>query len=194
METNQTTKKKMGIGKKILIGFGVLMAIGIISNAFKDKTQKIEQTDNTPSNAMEQTTETPTGVKVGEVLKTEYFEIVVNKVQVKDRVSTGNEFSDLKPENGNSYLIINATFKNTDEESRMLVDGSVWINYNGKNYEFDKSETILAEGWGLLLDQINPLTSKTTNLVYKIPTEIKGEAYWQPGRSDDDEKISLGTL
>ena len=191
METNQTPKKKMSLGKKILIGFGVLVVIGIISNAGKDKKGK---EDNNSSSSTEQTAEAPTGVKVGEVLKTDYFDITVNKAEVKDRVSTGNEFSDLKPESGNSYLIINATFKNTDSESRMLMDGSVWINYNGKDYEFDKSETVMAEGWGVLLDQINPLTSKTTNLVYKIPTEVKGDAYWQPGRSDDDQRILLGTL
>ena len=191
METNQTPKKKMSLGKKILIGFGVLVVIGIISNAGKDKKGK---EDNNSSSSTEQTAEAPTGVKVGEVLKTDYFDITVNKAEVKDRVSTGNEFSDLKPESGNSYLIINATFKDTDSESRMLMDGSVWINYNGKDYEFDKSETVMAEGWGVLLDQINPLTSKTTNLVYKIPTEVKGDAYWQPGRSDDDQRILLGTL
>lgn len=191
METNQAPKKKMSLGKKILIGFGVLVVISIIANAGKDKKGK---EDNNTSSSTEQSAEAPTGVKVGEVLKTDYFDITVNKVEVKDRVSTGNEFSDLKPEDGNSYLIINATFKNTDSESRMLMDGSVWINYNGKDYEFDKSEPIMAEGWGLLLDQINPLTSKTTNLVYKIPTEVKGEAYWQPGRSDDDQRILLGTL
>ena len=92
------------------------------------------------------------------------------------------------------YLIINASFKNTDKESRMLMDGSVWINYNGKNYEFDKAETVMLEGWGLLLDQINPLTTKTTNLVYKMPAEIKGNAYWQPGRANRDKKILLGNL
>jgi hypothetical protein len=191
METNQTPKKKMSLGKKILIGFGVLVVIGIISNAGKDKKGK---EDNNSSSSTEQTAEAPTGVKIGEVLKTDYFDITVNKAELQDRVSTGNQFSDLKPENGNMYLIINATFKNTDSESRMLIDGSVWINYNGKDYEFDKSETIMAEGYGLLLDQINPLTSKTTNLVYKIPAEVKGDAYWQPGRSDDDERIFLGTL
>lgn len=191
METNQAPKKKMSIGKKILIGFGVLVIIGIISNLGKDKNGKENESSSTST---EQTAETATGVKLGEVLKTDYFDITVNKAEVKDRVSTGNEFSDLKPESGNSYLIINATFKNTDSESRMLMDGSVWINYNGKDYEFDKSETVMLEGWGILLDQINPLTSKTTNLVYKIPTEVKGDAYWQPGRSDNDQRILLGTL
>jgi hypothetical protein len=190
-KTNQILKKKMSLGKKFLIGLGVLVFIGIISNAGKDKNGNSTEDSSTST---EQTAETTTKVKIGEILKTDYFEITVNKVEVKDRVRTGNEFSDLKPENGISYLIINATFKNTDSESRMLMDGSVWVNFNGKDYEFDKSEVIIAEGWGLLLDQINPLTSKTTNLVYKIPTEVKGDAYWQPGRSDDDQRILLGTL
>jgi hypothetical protein len=133
-------------------------------------------------------------VGVGQPLQTEYFAVTANKVSVKDRVSTGNEFADLKAEPGNKYLIINATFKNTDQESRMIMDGSVWINYNGKDYEFDKSETVMLEGWGTMLDQINPLTSKTTNLVYKIPAEIKGTALWNPGRSDKDLVINLGEI
>lgn len=191
METNQPAKKKMSLGKKILIGFGVIVIIGIISNAGNDKDDK--STENS-TNTNEQVADTSTRVKVGEILKTDYFDITVNKVGLNNSVDTGNEFSDLKPESGINYLVINATFKNTDRESRMLVDGSVWINYNGKDYEFDKSEPIMLEGWGLLLEQINPLTSKTTNLVYKIPTEVKGDAYWQPGRSDDDERIYLGTL
>lgn len=76
----------------------------------------------------------------------------------------------------------------------MIMDGSVWINYNGKDYEFDKSETLMIEGWGTMLDQINPLTSKTTNLVYKIPAEITGTALWNPGRSDKDQVINLGEI
>ncbi|MEI6266090.1 MAG: DUF4352 domain-containing protein [Sphingobacteriia bacterium] len=135
-----------------------------------------------------------TSVGIGQTLQTEYFSVTVNKVSINDRVNTGNEFADLKAEQGNKYLIINATFKNTDQESRMIVDGSVWINYNGKDYEFDKSETVMLEGWGTMLDQINPLTSKTTNLVYKIPAEITGTALWNPGRSDKDQVINLGVI
>ena len=137
---------------------------------------------------------TISAVAVGQILKTDYFDITVNKVSVKDKVNTGNQFSDLKKEASNKYLIINATFKNTDKESRMVMEGSVWINYNGKEYEFDKSEAIMAEGYGTMLDQLNPLTSKTTNLVYKLPAEISGIGYWQPGRSNNDQKINLGDL
>jgi hypothetical protein len=160
------------------------------SNNINSKNEKVKS----ETNEKVPTDDVPKGVGIGQVLHTEYFDISVNKVALKDRVNTGNEFVNLKPEQGNMYLIINATFKNVDNESRMLMDGSVWINYNGKDYEFDKSETVMLEGWGLMLDQINPLTSKTTNLVYKIPAEIKGNAFWQPGRADEDQRILLGNL
>ncbi len=76
----------------------------------------------------------------------------------------------------------------------MLMDGVVIINYNGKDYNFDKSETVMADGWGLLLDQINPLTTKTTKLVYKIPAEITGNAYYKPSRSGSNDIIDLGII
>ncbi len=189
--------KNSTISKGWKIGVTILIALIVIANVGNnDKNSTTPATTSTTEGETEETatSNTATGVKVGEVLKTDYFDITVNKVEVKDKVSTGNQYADLKPESGNSYLIINATFKNTDNESRMLMDGSVWINYNGKDYEFDKSETVMLEGWGVLLDQINPLTTKTTNLVYKIPSEVKGDAYWQPGRSDDDQRILLGSL
>lgn len=189
--------KNATISKGWKIGVTVVIALIVLAQIGKDKEGGSTSADNSSSSSSEQTeqkAEAPTGVGVGELLHTDYFDITVNKVSLEDRVNTGNEFADLKPEQGNMYLIINASFKNTDSESRMLMDGSVWINYNGKNYEFDKAETVMLEGWGLLLDQINPLTTKTTNLVYKIPAEIKGNAYWQPGRADSDQKILLGNL
>ena len=201
---NEPTKKKSGMiyGISLIASF---ILFGVTSDGKKSSNNSNSSTTQTTSNETKPTEKTeteeqkpveevPTGVGVGQVLHTDYFDIVVNKVSLKDRVNTGNEFADLKPEQGNRYLIINASFKNTDKESRMLMDGSVWINYNGKDYEFDKAETIMLEGWGVLLDQINPLTTKTTNLVYKIPAEVTGNAFWQPGRADNDQRILLGNL
>lgn len=192
--------------KKSATIYGIVLIVSfILFGATVDKSKTSSTSSNEKESSKSQqakseatekisTEDVPKGVAIGQVLHTEYFDITVNKVGLKDRVNTGNEFANLKPEQGNMFLIINATFKNVDKESRMLMDGSVWINYNGKDYEFDKSEVVMLEGWGLMLDQINPLTSKTTNLVYKIPAEIKGSAYWQPGRADEDQRILLGNL
>lgn len=132
--------------------------------------------------------------QLGETLSTRYFEVTVNEASIQDRVNTGNQFTDLKKEEGIQYLILNTTFKNTDNESRMISDGEVIINYNDKDYLFDNSEMIMLEGWGTMLDQLNPLTSKTTNLVYKIPDEIKGPAYYRPGRSKKSDLIAIGNI
>lgn len=136
----------------------------------------------------------PKSVNVGDILQTRYFNVTINKVSISDRINVGNEFLDVQPQQGNLFLIMNTTFKNIDNESRMIEDGIVYITYNGKEYTFDLPEPLMLEGWGLFFDQINPLTTTTTNLVYKIPAEIKGPAYYNPGRSSDKDLIFLGNL
>jgi TM2 domain-containing membrane protein YozV len=191
---NRSIAQGWKVAVTILIASVVFFQLG---NAVKDVASKSANT--TPSQSEESSEESvpqETVIKQGEVLHTQYFDIVANKVELSDMVDTGNEFADLQPEQGVSYLIINASFKNIDTESRGAMEGSVWINYNGKDYEFDKAEAILLKGWGMGLGfkQINPLTKITTNIVYKIPSEIKGEAYWQPGRTESDQRIFLGNL
>lgn len=195
MESSQTSKKKMTIGKKILIGVAVLFVIGLIGSQL-DNDEKGIKNNNADAGSTSSATaaSSATGIGIGQTLKTDYFEVTVSKAELTNKVKTGNEYSDVTAEQGNQFLIMTTTFKNIDNESRMLIDGSVFINYNGKDYEFDKSEMIAAEGFGLFLDQMNPLTSKTTKLVYKLPSEIKGPAYYKPGRAGDDEKIFLGDL
>ncbi len=134
-------------------------------------------------------------LNIHEILHTRYFEVTVNKIDIYDKVLTGNKFADLKPESGIRYLVLNVTYKNTDIESRRILEGSIYIvDDNNKKYKFDKSEHVMSDGWGLTLERINPLVSKTANLVYKIPATIKGSVYYNPGRSDDTQLIFLGNL
>ncbi|MFZ8015716.1 DUF4352 domain-containing protein [Fusobacterium watanabei] len=175
--------------KKVLYGVvGVIIAIFLIgtfaggnsgskSNSEAAKTENANESNNYAS--------------VGETVKDDYFEVTVNSVEVVNSKKI-SDFEELKAEKDTKYLIINVTFKNADKESRMVVDGSVFINYNGTEYEYDHTETILEDGWGLFLDQLNPLTAKTTNIVYKIPAEITGDATYKPGRGSSE--FYLGTI
>lgn len=131
-------------------------------------------------------------VELGQPLQTDYFSVKVNKFDLKDKVSTGNEFADLKKEEGNKYVIINVTLKNTDSESRMMFDGELLVKSGGKDYKYENAETVMAEGWGILMENINPGVTKTTNIVYKVPSDLKGDVYYVPARSS--EMIKIGTL
>ncbi|MDQ0592183.1 hypothetical protein QFZ37_000552 [Chryseobacterium ginsenosidimutans] len=166
--------------------------LAIAMGSMDDKKEKSETSETSTATANGEAKSNYK--KLGETLPTDYFDVTVNKVSVENSVNTGNQFGDLKQEAGTRYLIINTSFKNNSNESRMLIDGEVLVNYNGKDYIFDKSETVMLEGWGLMLDQINPLTTKTTNLVYKIPSELKGNAYYKPGRSGSNDLIDLGNI
>lgn len=145
--------------------------------------------DETPVSTKD--VETNKIVSVDSILQTDYFEIKVNKVSIRKSVQTGNLFANIKSQPGVKFLVFNITFKNIDTESRMFEEGEVLINYNGKDYVFDKSESLLIDGWGAFLEQLNPLTSKKTNLVFKIPEEIEGKIYWKPGRNSSGKMFLL---
>lgn len=184
--TNQQQQPTKWYQSKWKVGAVVIIALILIGSLVGKKEGNTASANNDAP--------AKTYVKLGEKLSTKYFDVTVNDAKVRKEVKTGNQFADRKPEDGNSFMILNVTFKNTDSESRMITDGEILINYNGKDYKFDKSETIMLEGWGILLDQINPLTSKTTNIVYKIPSEIKGMVYYRPGRANSDDLIAVGTI
>ncbi len=201
---NSSIRRGWKIGVTVIIAVIVLVAGNQDDQSNRTSTSSPSSSDAASSSTAPEATDVPeatepppapTGVGLGEVLQTEYFDVTVNEAGLSNKVETGNEFADLQAEPGNRFIILNATFKNTGNESRMLFGaGSIFINYNGKDYEFSKAEMILADGWGLMLEELNPLTSTTTNLVFKIPEEVSGDAYWQPSRASGDEKIFLGTL
>jgi len=135
-------------------------------------------------------------VKKGEVLTTDYFDVTVNDLRITSKIESGNPYlDDVIASEGQCFLIINTTFKNTNTESRMIFEGSLEVKTpEGKSYMFDKTESILGvDGYGALLEQINPLTSFTTNIVFQMPKDIKGSIYYHPGRSDG-ETIDLGKI
>lgn len=131
------------------------------------------------------TSKTPqqlTEVKVGEVSVSDYFETRIEHVMLAPYVKTKNRAFNIDGEQGIVFLIMEAAFKNIDTESRMIAEGVVLLKNGDKTYTFDKSEMIMLDGWSLKLDQINPLTTFRTRLVYKVPNNFEGKLYYQPGR------------
>ncbi|HMV43406.1 MAG TPA: TM2 domain-containing protein [Leptospiraceae bacterium] len=182
---NWEADKKQLTLSGVALGFVVLLAMlggknkngETSSPTFKDALQ------SSGSNSTEEKKSFPT---VGDKIQTSHFAITLKGYKIQNSVKTGNMFSKLDPEEGNKYLVLDVNYKNTDNESRMIGgEGKVFVEMNGKEFEYDKSEHILLDGWGVLLDQLNPMTQKNTKLVFKIPDELKGKIYWEPVRSSD---------
>jgi len=192
---NFTTKwKNLDTGGKVFRVSSVLVVLVILSSVVNQnpEVKKTEQSapvqDNAPANASVQKPALP---KYGDTIKAGDFEVTLNGHRISDRVDTGNEFTNIAQQEGNQFFIMNVTFKNISDKTKMAFPGSVYIEHNGKTYKYNNPETVMLEGWGMFLEQLNPLTSKTTRLVYKIPTEIKGAIYWEPTRGS---RFSCGEL
>lgn len=118
-----------------------------------------------------------------------YFDVTVNDCTISKSIDTGNRYSTVKPDPDARFLTVNATFKNTDNEGRLPLEGSLFISKDGKDYKFDTTESIVSEGYGIRLRSLNPLIKLNTKIVYKVPNELSGEVYWKPGRNAEDKKL-----
>lgn len=118
-----------------------------------------------------------------------YFDVTVNDCTISKSIDTGNRYSTVKPDPDARFLTVNATFKNTDNEGRLPLEGSLFISKDGKDFKFDTTETIMSDGYGIRLRSLNPLIKLNAKIVYKVPNELSGEVYWKPGRNAEDKKL-----
>jgi hypothetical protein len=86
MTQTQTPKAKMGLGKKVLIGVGILVGIGIIANIGKDKKGNNNASSTEQSSSSEtKKEETKSQIGIGQTLKTDYFDVTVNKAALQQK-------------------------------------------------------------------------------------------------------------
>lgn len=118
---------------------------------------------------------------VGESIQLGEIEVRLLKWELKQNVRTGNQFADLKSEDGSQYIILTVSYKNNTSNTKTLMDtGKVYLVLNGEKYEYDKNETILLDGWDIFMKKIGPLNTLRTKLVFKIPNEQNINLFWMP--------------
>ena len=123
-----------------------------------------------------------------------YFTITADKGTYGPTVGTGNKYSEPEHWEGSRFFIVDASFKNLDTESRLPAEGSLYITFNGKEYEFDTTESIMSKGYNIWFKSVNPLLTMKTKIVYRIPEEIYGDVYWKPGRNPKGVKLYAGNI
>jgi len=131
---------------------------------------------------------------LGEKAVVGYFEISINRAHVDTMLGTANVYAEQAPGTGNTFVILDVTIKCIDKESRTPRIGSLLMKVEDRTYRFDKTETVSDPAWGLFFEPMNPLTSKTTKLVYKIPRDVKGEVFWEPGGNPDSVRFYCGRI
>lgn len=123
-------------------------------------------------------------------IEIDHFNVTLNSCEVRPVLGTGSQLSEPPSRQGSVFLVLDVVFKNTDTESRMPFPGSVFASYSGKVYEFDNTESVWVEGWGLNLERINPLTMLNAKIAYRIPSDLSGNVDWVPGRNSSGAKLS----
>lgn len=118
-----------------------------------------------------------------------HFDVTIKSCSVTDGPITGNNYTEPKNWPGSRFVVIEADFKNLDQEGRLPSEGSLIIKHNGRELRYDSTESILQEGYGIYFKSVNPLITMPTKIVYRIPNEVSGEVSWEPGRNPDNRKL-----
>jgi hypothetical protein len=100
----------------------------------------------------------------------------------------------VEAQSGSTFLILQATFKNTSSSSQVIVPGSVLIDYEGRSYTFNIIEQVLGDPLEVPEAPINPLISQKVRIIYRIPDEISGKVRWQPGQNPDRLTLKCGVI
>lgn len=128
---------------------------------------------------------------VGETLATRYFEVTVNSVKFNDYAGS-NRFARSEAGRGNDFLILNVTYKNIDDEARLVHPGEIHVRRpDGKVLRYDENELVLEDGY-LIRETLNPFTSITGNIAFRIPEGLQGRVFYQPGRSNSLIRVRNG--
>ncbi|MES2387392.1 MAG: hypothetical protein V4543_05290 [Bacteroidota bacterium] len=117
----------------------------------------------------------------GDYQRTGYFLVKANYWGHSKRINTGNEFSSIGKREGTRFVQVNISYYNESSEGRVLSGcGYVTLYNGGRAYKYDMPETILAEGYGLTFETLNPMLTHTTTVVFPIPFTVNGPIYWTP--------------
>ncbi len=128
--------------------------------------------------------------KIGEPYVTNNFEVTVSGIKSVDSQNI-DAITSLEKEEGVKYLIISVSAKNIANESKSLLSAGKLILGDGEDkIEIANDETLLSEGYGVFLEEVNPKISKKTKLVYKIPAEYADKTIiWDAFGSDKFIKL-----
>lgn len=179
-------KETNGIANIAFALIAILIVVAITA-LLKDKKKIMDKQAQAIANS-------PQEVGIGAPLHTRYFDVTVEKTFASESIVDNSGPVSLPQENNIQYFVIAITLKNTDTESKMMPEGELHIQQDEVSVNHTPSETILAKGWGMYMENIAPGATIKTKLVYKVPAGIKGKVYYYPDKSYNNDRILLEVL
>ncbi|MHD0644815.1 hypothetical protein ACYPKM_04260 [Pseudomonas aeruginosa] len=127
-------------------------------------------------------------------MKTLSFQVTANSCVAASKVGTSSSLLEPKAQPDSKFLILDATFKNISESSRLIEPGVLLVKSGGKTYRFSSYELIPHEDYVMPISGVNPLVSYRMKFVYRIPNSLSGKVVWQPGGNPSQMTVSCGTI
>lgn len=159
------------MGRKILIGIGILLVLGWLGSKLgsNDTNNAAAQVNESSDESLKQAATTKEYRKIGDQVDVGNFSYVVNNARFAK--SVGNEY--IKKTADGIFLIVNVTFRNNDNEEHTL-DNSFFKLTDEQGTEFSSStdgESALeaSDQETLFLKQCNPHISKSGLLIFEVP-------------------------
>ena len=174
--------------KRNAMAWLIITTGAIIAQGRDDKPSGASPSSGSEAVAAEQ--QVDSGIYLGEPAEIDYFEVILGSCEIQSMILTGDEYTSVVSPPGQDFLILSVTFRNIDTEGRMLGEGSAILRSKGREYEFDDTQLVLADGWALALESINPLISHSGKIAFGVPEGLAPEDFsWRPERNSDDVEI-----
>lgn len=165
-----------------------------IASAIAEAALRTTTTESTTSKPAE---DIPEG-KIGDTVALEGWEITVESVEVKSKVVPKSGFGCYVPDEGNQYVLVYITVKNTGKEMRTFLPSFALSNdlhadiiYQGE-YEFSPT-MFLGESGDLNNTSVNPLSKASGYIAFEIVDEAAAsdELALRLTQGDEEVYISL---
>ena len=155
--------------KKIGIGFGILVVIGIIASAGGTDTT---QTESSADSASQSSTEAPKEAviaKLKEAVRDGKFEFVATSFECGATTLGSNEF--LQEDAQGQFCVLDMTVKNIGSEAQLFsTTDQKLISDTGASFSVDE-EASYAISESYYFEEINPGNTLEVKLAFDVPTD-----------------------
>jgi hypothetical protein len=113
--------------------------------------------------------------KMAEYVDGDYFSYCVWGWARKKQISSSYDV--YEPSGNGRFIDVAISIQNTNTESRLLREVELHVNSDGRTLKFDKRDLLMGYNSKSYMITINPEQTVHINMVFTIPSHIKGDMY-----------------